>query len=294
VISAPTPPAIFLARGQPVLVASRVAEAFGIETREIAQAIKRNPEKFTEAHAFELSPEEAALLRPQGVISKQGRGGSRASPWVLTQKGVARLATVISSPAALAATDLIIDLFVEVYTQVAEGRTQIAISNPSRLAPDSETTRQVGRLRTRLLAALDGLLDTVIDDKRHTTVRDELGEVGGGALDFLKAHLQTRGLENEKIEAETVLILEQVRDLRDRARADTRKVAAETEGILLDNLDRKIGIVERLLAMADRLEPNAVVTLYSDFAAGAKLPTGELLSLPAPVSDETEDGPNGA
>jgi len=75
------------------MLASAVAESFGVETREVVQAVKRNPEKFTSIHAFELTPEEQAFLTSQGVISKPGRGGGRALVWVLTQKGVVRLAT---------------------------------------------------------------------------------------------------------------------------------------------------------------------------------------------------------
>ena len=114
---------VVMLRGLPCLLNSAVAEGFGVETREITQAIRRNPKKFREEHAFELTPDEVKVLTSQGVIPKRkGRGGSSAVPWAITQKGVARLATVLNSEKALEATDLIIDVFVEVYQQVASGK----------------------------------------------------------------------------------------------------------------------------------------------------------------------------
>jgi hypothetical protein len=78
---------VFFARGQPVLLASRVATAFGVETREVNQTVARNPAKFSAVHSFELSEEEMAFLTSRGVISKTGRGDSRSAPRVFAKKG---------------------------------------------------------------------------------------------------------------------------------------------------------------------------------------------------------------
>jgi len=256
---------VLILRGVPVILASSVARAFEVETRSVIQAMKRNPEKFTAEHAFQLIQEEVDLLRSQTVISKPGRGGSRAMPWIFTQKGVARLATVLSSPKALAATDVILDVFIDVYKQVAGGEQTLSIPSAPKLVPDSTLAKQVQDFRSKLLVALDSVLNTVIDPKHQTTVRDELGEIGGNALSLLKDHLRTKGLENDKIAAETLLVLEKVRELREKTAADALRSKAETEGILLKNLDTKIGIVEKLLKMAESLEPNAIASLYAGF-----------------------------
>lgn len=270
---------VIVVRGHPVMLAARVAQAFGVETREVTQTIRRNPAKFREMHGFKLTEAEVEDLTSQGVISKSGRGGSRALPWVLTHKGVVRLAMIMNAPAALQATDLIIDLFIEVHGQVRRGETQIAIANPSRLAPDADSTRQFNAFRRKLLDALDSLLGVIINPANNTTVRDELEDIGNTSLNYLKDRLKTRGLENEKIEAETLHILEKVREIRERTSADVRKSHAETEKITLDNLDKKIGIVERLLTMANQMEPNAMVGLLGQFAPSHPLPApGQRLS----------------
>jgi hypothetical protein len=246
---------VILVRGGPVMLASLVAQAFGVQTREVIQTVKRNPLKFRDIHAFELTGDEVEFLTSQDVISKPGRGGSRALPWVFTQKGIVRLAMIMNAPAALEATDRVIDLFIGVQTQLARGRTQIAISHPSQILPDVRASHRIGAFREKLLDALEGLLGTVIDPRTKATVRDELEEVGGSALDYLKAHLRKKGLENERIEAETIHILEKVREIRARTEADVHKSAAETEKINLENLDKKIAIVEKLLQMADAWNP---------------------------------------
>ncbi len=261
-------------RGQPVVLDAAVAEAFRVETRQVNQSVARNPLKFTDAHSFQLTEAEAEGLRAQGRLSRPGRGGSRVLPRAFTQKGVARLATVITSPAALEATDLIIDVFLQVHEQLARGDTALALRRPSRLRPAEAEVARVNGLRRRLIEALHAVLDTVVDPERQTTVADELDELGRGTLDHVRARLASRGLENEKIAAETALVLEQVRAVRERTRAEVRRTDAEADSLRLDNLDRKIAIVERLLDMTSRLEPNALVELYQRFLpAGAEAPS---------------------
>jgi hypothetical protein len=257
---------VIMVRGEPVMLATRVAQVFEVATREVVQAVKRNPLKFPETHAFELTRDEVESLTSHAVISKPGRGGSRALPWAFTHKGVVRLAMTMNAPAALEATDRIIDVFIEVQTQLARGQGHIALSNPAQILPDPHARHRLGAFREKLFDALEALLGTVIDQRNNTTVRDELEELGGSALDYLKAHLRTKGIENERIEAETLHILEKVREIRARTEADTRKSAAQTETIQLENIDRKIALVEKLLQMADRMAPNAVVDLLGNFA----------------------------
>jgi hypothetical protein len=263
---------VFALRGQSVILASRVAEAFGVETREVTQAVKRNAGKFLEIHAFQVTEEERAEMRSQAVIAKPGRGGTRALPWVFSIKGVVRLATIMDAPAALDATDRIIDLFLEVRAQLIQGRTEITVSHPSRLVPDQPAAKEVAALKRKLLGAVTKLLDTEVDPRSRTTVRDELGEVSGNALTHLKEVLKTRGLENEKLHAEVALILEKAREIRERTAADTRKTDAETEAQILKNIETRITLVERALKLADEMEPNAVVTLLDGFPAQGLLP----------------------
>lgn len=266
-------------RNRDVLLDRAVAEAFGVETRIINQAVARNPQKFGDEHVFQLTSEEVERLTSQGVISKPGRGGSRSLPWVFSIKGVTRLATVVNSPRALQATDLILDVFIEVWKQVAKGASEVLVSNPSRLLP-AIVSPELVRLRKKLVHAMDELLDFVVNPKTKATVRDEIEETAAAAFEYFKERLKTRGLENDRLTAETAHILEQVRDLRDRREADLKHKQAVTEGILLDNLTKKLDVVDRIQKMVERLEPNALVSLYSEL---------ERPALPAPSQQPNEE-----
>ena len=265
-------PRVVILRGDPVMLNYDVAEAFGVETRKVTQAISRNPKKFTPVHAFKLSEEEFDGLRSQGVISSSGHGGRRYPPWALTQKGVARLATVLNSPKALEATDLIIDLFLEVYMQVRQGRTEVEVSNPSRFVATQKDVKKIRNLRRKLVDAVESLLNTVVDTRTQSTVGDELGEVANEGLSHIKELLKTRRLGNEKIAAETLKIIEQTRDIYERRQIEIIKSHAEIERTIIENLKLKIEIVEQLLDMTDRLEPNAMVRLLPSFAEPKALP----------------------
>jgi hypothetical protein len=261
-------PRVIELRGELVMLAPDIAKAFGVETRQVVQNIKSNPVKLPRRYAFELTTREVERLRSSGLIPKAGRGGSRALPWALTQKGVIRLATIMESPKALDATDLVVDVFTEVMVQVIEGRHAITVSNPSRLLA-SEDAGALDKVRKQIVKAIDNLLDTSIGAK-GATVREELGEVASAAMSHIKELLRTKKVSNEKIEAEALLIIEQTRDMFERRQADLAGAALDRERKALDNFERKIEIVERLLGMMDRLEPNAVVRLLPSLSVGQK------------------------
>ena len=269
-------PRVLMIRDEPVMLAADVARAFDVEAREITQAIKRNPLKFNERHAFQLSEDEREDLRSQAVISGKGW-----TPTVLTQKGIVRLATVLNSPKALDATDQIIDLFLDIYRQLKAGHSQVTIANPSRLIPDEEHAAEVRSLRRRVVKGLGDLLDTTIDSKTKTTVGDELGEIAQGTLGHLKAWLKTPQIKNDQITAETLKLLEQTRDIYERRQADLKKSHAETEKLTLENVKTKIDLVEKLLTMADKLEPGSLAQVLPHFATTTVL-------LPAPKRAKSE------
>jgi len=67
---------ILLVRGRRVILDADLAKLYGVETRVLKQAVRRNPDRFPDDFMFQLSSEEASSLRSQLVTSK-GRGGRR-------------------------------------------------------------------------------------------------------------------------------------------------------------------------------------------------------------------------
>ena len=92
--------AIRLIRQQKVILDADLADLYGVETRVLVQAVKRNKERFPPDFMFQLSKEEFTVLRSQTVTSK-GWGGRRYPPYAFTEQGVAMLSGVLRSPPGL-------------------------------------------------------------------------------------------------------------------------------------------------------------------------------------------------
>lgn len=101
-------------RGAAVLLDVNLAEIYGVSTRALLQAVRRNPDRFPADFAFQLTDHELVTLRSQIVISNRSstRGGSRYRPYAFTEEGVAMLSGVLRSAAAVRANIEIMRAFV--------------------------------------------------------------------------------------------------------------------------------------------------------------------------------------
>ena len=97
-------------RGQRVMLDSDLAVLYGVETKALLQAVKRNPARF-EGFTFQLNNGEWDSLRSQFVTSN-GRGGRRYAPYAFTEHGTLMLSSVLNSPRAVEISRLIINAFV--------------------------------------------------------------------------------------------------------------------------------------------------------------------------------------
>lgn len=111
---------IFSLRGHKVMIDSDLAEVYGVDTRTLNQAVRRNRQRFPPDFMFRLTPKEADSLRSQSVISKNlGRGGRRYLPNVFTEHGAVMLASLLNSAAAVAASIQVVRAFVRLRTILA-------------------------------------------------------------------------------------------------------------------------------------------------------------------------------
>jgi hypothetical protein len=92
--------AIYLLRGQKVMLSPHLAVLYGVEVRVLIQAVKRNIERFPKDFMFQLTRTEFANLKSQIVISSWG-GLRRATPYAFTEQGVAMLSSVLKSKRAV-------------------------------------------------------------------------------------------------------------------------------------------------------------------------------------------------
>jgi len=90
---------ILVLRGHRCILDSELAALYGVETRVLNQAIKRNSKRFPRDFMFALTTKDLVVLRSQFVISRWG--GRRSTPFAFTEHGALMAATVLNSPRAI-------------------------------------------------------------------------------------------------------------------------------------------------------------------------------------------------
>jgi len=105
-------------RGQKVMLDFDLAELYGIETRTLNQAVRRNKARFPEDFMFIISDLEFKNLKSQIVISSWG--GKRKSTVAFTEHGVTMLASVLRSETAIKMNIAIVRAFVAMRKSIVE------------------------------------------------------------------------------------------------------------------------------------------------------------------------------
>jgi hypothetical protein len=126
---------ILVFRGHKVLLDEDLAVLYGVATKVLLQAIKRNIGRFPEDFMFQLTAAEWAVLRSQSVTSKLQHGGRRYTPYVFTEQGVAMLSSVLNSERAITINIEIMRAFVKLRDLLSSNR---------------ELARRFAQLETRL------------------------------------------------------------------------------------------------------------------------------------------------
>jgi hypothetical protein len=93
-----------------------LARLYGVKTKVLNQAVKRNTDRFPEEFMFQLSKKEFENWKSQFVTSNLSiRMGLRRKPYAFTEHGVAMLASVLNSPKAVKISIFIIKVFVKLH-----------------------------------------------------------------------------------------------------------------------------------------------------------------------------------
>lgn len=121
---------IFAVRGEKVMLDSDLAKIYGVETRVLNQAVKRNRRRFPSDFIFQLTAKEFANLTSQNVTSSGKAetgtwGGRRKMPYVFTEHGAVMLASVLNSEVAVEASIRVVRAFVK-FREVVETHKQLA------------------------------------------------------------------------------------------------------------------------------------------------------------------------
>jgi len=110
-------------RGHRVMLDSDLAELYGVLTKALNQAVKRNIERFPSDFMFQLTAEEFDHWRSQIVTSNPGaRMGLRRPPYVFTEHGALQLASVLKSERAVEMSLLVVRAFVRLRELLATNK----------------------------------------------------------------------------------------------------------------------------------------------------------------------------
>jgi DNA-binding PadR family transcriptional regulator len=117
---------IYEIRGQRVMIDRDLAEMYGVQTKALNQAVKRNIERFPEDFMFQLTTEETQNWKSQIVTTNSIKMGLRRNPYAFTELGVAMLSSVLTSKIAIQVNIGIMRAFVAVrqYLLSANNPTQ--------------------------------------------------------------------------------------------------------------------------------------------------------------------------
>lgn len=146
---------IVIVRRQRVILSADLAAIYGVETRALNQAVKRNADRFPPGFLVRLTRDEAAAIRAsrsQSVILKRGQN-IKYAPLAFTEHGAIMAATVLNSPRAVHMSVFVVRAFLRLREWVA-GQAQLA----ARLA---DLERRVGAHDHELRAIIRAIRELV-------------------------------------------------------------------------------------------------------------------------------------
>jgi hypothetical protein len=137
--------AILQIAGKKVMLDADLAELYGVETKVLIQAVKRNKDRFPADFMFQLTEKQFEILRSQFVTSSQW-GGRRYPPYAFTEQGVAMLSSVLRSPRAIRVNIEIMRAFVR---------------QRQMLASNAELSRKINELEKKYDAQFKVVFDAI-------------------------------------------------------------------------------------------------------------------------------------
>jgi len=141
---------IYEIRGLRVMLDADLAELYGVETKRLKEAVRRNIERFPSDFMFELTRTEYNSLRSQFASLETGRGKhAKFVPFAFTEHGVAMLSGVLNSPKAIETNLAIIRAFIALrhyahtYAELSQKITEIEAKYDAEIADIHEALTQL-------------------------------------------------------------------------------------------------------------------------------------------------------
>ncbi|MEK7718549.1 MAG: ORF6N domain-containing protein [Bacteroidota bacterium] len=157
---------IYLIRDQKVMLDRDLAELYGVETKRLKEAVKRNLFRFPEDFMFELSKDEFENWRSQIATSNSDRMGLRYSPMVFTEHGVLMLSSVLNSKKAV---DINIQIM-RIFTRIRQ-----IFTDSLSLKLEVEEIKKKLKNQDKNIELVFSYLDELITRQENPTSRKRIG-----------------------------------------------------------------------------------------------------------------------
>jgi len=160
---------IFVIRGKKVLIDRHLAELYGVKTKVLNQAVKRNIYRFPVDFMFQLTREEATNWKSQIVTSNNDTMGLRKIPYAFTENGVAMLSSVLNSTKAIEVNIQIMRVFTKLREMLSTHEELKKKFEEWEKKYDSRLNKIDGRVQTVLEAfeEIKRLLNPSSDNKKR-------------------------------------------------------------------------------------------------------------------------------
>lgn len=146
---------IYFIRDQKVMMDFDLAQLYGVETKNLKKAVRRNMSRFPDDFMFEMSKEELENWRCQFGTSNRVKMGLRVQPFVFTELGVAMLSSVLNSDQAIAVNISIMRIFAKLrsFLLLEKGVTE-------RMNRLESGTNKIFKVVFERLDAMETIIDT--------------------------------------------------------------------------------------------------------------------------------------
>ncbi|MBC9795469.1 ORF6N domain-containing protein [Sinomicrobium weinanense] len=161
---------IYFIRDQKVMLDRDLAALYGVETRVLKQAVKRNMKRFPEDFMFKMTKAEFESWRSQFVTSKADQKGLRYAPFCFTEQGVTMLSCILNSDRAIAVNIRII----RVFTKLRQNLTDTLS-----LKLEIEEIKKKLSNQSKNIGLVFSYLDELMEKKENATFRPRVGFKAG-------------------------------------------------------------------------------------------------------------------
>ena len=157
---------IYLIREQKVMLDRDLAELYGVETKRLKEAVKRNLFRFPEDFMCELTKEEFENWRSQFATSNSDKMGLRYSPMVFTEHGVLMLSSVLNSKQAISVNIQIMRIFTRIRQMLSDSQS---------MKMEIEEIKKKLQNQDKNIELVFNYLDELITKQEDTTHRKRIG-----------------------------------------------------------------------------------------------------------------------